>query len=79
MLTPQKHLNLDVSVLRISALSLKEIRKRRTIEFNTLHTRICRRTGADGSLLFLPALNLLFLLGKIDYHIKNDSIEYIED
>ncbi len=28
-------------------------------------------------MLFLPALNFLFLMGLIEYHQKNDAIEYI--
>lgn len=78
MITPQKHLNLDLSVLRVSALSLKELSKRGVIDFDTLRSRVCRKVGSDVDLVFVNALNLLFLLGKIEYHVKNDSIEYIE-
>ncbi|WP_416777131.1 ABC-three component system middle component 8 [Xenorhabdus budapestensis] len=28
-------------------------------------------------MLFLPALNFLFLMGLIEYHTKIDSIEYV--
>jgi hypothetical protein len=27
--------------------------------------------------LFLPALNFLYLLGLIDYHPKTDAVEYV--
>jgi hypothetical protein len=77
MLTPRKHLNLDVSVLRISALMLRELNKRGVIEFERLRGMIVKRAGSDAELAFLPALNFLFLLGKIDYHVKNDTIEYM--
>lgn len=76
MLTPRKHLNLDVSVLRISALMLKELRRRGVVEFEPLRRLVVRRVGADGDLSFLPALSFLFLLGKVEYHVKNDTIEY---
>jgi len=79
MLTPRKHLNLDVSVLRISALMLRELSKRGVIELERLRTLTIRRTGPDGELSFLPALGFLFLVGKIEYHLKNDTLEYKAD
>ena len=79
MLTPRKHLNLDVSVLRVSALMLREIQKRGIVDFEKLRGLILRRVGPDGELAFLPALDLLYLLGKADFHLKNDTIEYRVD
>ena len=79
MLTPRKHLNLDVSVLRISALMLRELSKRGVIELDRLRALVIRRTGSDGELSFLPALGFLFLVGKIEYHLKNDTLEYKAD
>jgi hypothetical protein len=76
MLTPRKHLNLDVSVIRISAIMLKELNKRRVLEFERLRSIVQGRVGPDGEQLFLSALNFLYLLGKVEYHIKNDTIEY---
>jgi ABC-3C biological conflict system middle component len=79
MLTPRKHLNLDVSVLRISALMLRELNKRGVVELERLRTLVIRRTGSDGELSFLPALGFLFLVGKVEYHLQNDTIEYKAD
>jgi hypothetical protein len=79
MLTPRKHLNLDVSVLRISTIMLRELSKRGVIEIEQMRAVVIRRTGADGELAFLPALAFLFLLGKVDYHLKNDTLEYKAD
>lgn len=75
MLTPRKHMNLDVSVLRVSALMLREIKKRGVMEFEKLRRFVIRRVGQDGELAFLPALDLLYLLGRADFHLKNDTIE----
>lgn len=79
MLTPRKHLNLDVSVLRVSALMLRELQRRGVVEFEKLRTTIIKRVGADGDLAFLAALDLLFLLGRAEYHLKNDTLEYKAD
>lgn len=79
MLTPKKHLNLDTSLLRVFSLVLKELQKRGVCEFEKLRGFVIRRVGPDGELSFLPALDLLFLLGKAEYHIKNDTLEYKAD
>jgi hypothetical protein len=76
MITPKKHMNLDVSVLRVSSLMLKEIRRRRVIEFHKLRQKMLKSVGSDADLVFIPALSLLFLLGRMEYHDKNDTFEY---
>lgn len=76
MITPQKHMNLDVSVLRVAASMLKEVKKRRVIEFRQLRQKVVKSIGPDVDLVFLPALSLLYLLGRLEYHEKNDSFEY---
>ena len=79
MLTPKKYLNLDVSVLRVSSIMLRELKRRGVIEFERLRLLVVKRVGVDGELVFLPALNFLFLLGRVEYHLKNDTIEYKAD
>jgi hypothetical protein len=79
MLTPRKHLDLDVSVLRISALMLRELSKKGVVELERLRQLVLRRTGANGDIAFLSALNFLFLMGKVEYHLKNDTVEFKVD
>jgi hypothetical protein len=55
---------------------LRELSKRGVMEFERLRGVVIRRVGTDGEITFLPALSFLFLLGKIEYHSKNDVIEY---
>jgi hypothetical protein len=76
VLTPQKHLNLDVSVIRVAAIMLRELKRRGVVEFEKLRGVVIKRVGADGDLSFLPALSFLYLLGRVEYHIKNDTIEF---
>jgi hypothetical protein len=76
MLTPKKHLDLDVSVMRIAAIMLRELNRRGVVEFERLRGVVIRRVGPDGDLSFMSALSFLYLLGRIEYHIKNDTIEY---
>lgn len=79
MFTPRKHLSLDVSALRVSALILRELKKKGVVEIERLRGIIIKRVGPDGELAFLPALGFLFLIGRIDYHLKNDTVEFKAD
>jgi len=76
MLTPNKHLNLDASVLRVFSLIVREMQKRGVWELEKLRSFVIRRVGPDGEFAFLSALDLLYLFGRLEYHIKNDTIEY---
>ena len=79
MLTPRKHLDLNTSLLRVSAIMLKELHKRGVVETLALKQRMIRRVGSNGELMFLPALSFLYLLGKVEYHVQNDTLEYRTD
>jgi hypothetical protein len=76
MLMPRKHLDLDVSVMRIATILLRELHRHGVVEFEKLRGVVLRRVGPDGDLSFLPALSFLFLLGRVEYHPKNDTLEY---
>jgi plasmid replication initiation protein len=76
MLTPSKHLDLDRSALRVASEVLAELRRRRVVEYASLMKMIKRRAGDDGDAIVAPALSFLFLLGRIEYHSKNDTFEY---
>lgn len=78
MIQPQKHLNLNICVLRISALVLAHLRRQRVEKFPTLLEKTKAVVGADAEILFLPAVNLLFLLGRLAYHPHTDIFEYLE-
>lgn len=76
MITPHKHMNLDGSVLRASSLMLREVSKRHTLEIEVLRARLTKKLGSDCAPVFMPALSFLYLLGKIKYHPKTDSVEF---
>lgn len=78
MIRPQKHLNLNICVVRISALVLAHLRRQRVENFTTLLEATKAAMGADAEILFLPAVNLLFLLGRLSYHPHTDMFEYVE-
>ena len=76
MLTPSKHLDLDKSVVRVASEVLTELRRHRMMTCDAVTRLIKRRTGDDGDSVVAPALSFLFLIGRIDYHSKNDTFEY---
>lgn len=85
MLTPHKHLKLNTSLLRLAALALDYLHKHRSASYPQLYAHLERRAGArdpkdgeDVRLMFVPTVSFLFLLGKLQYHNKNDTFEYLE-
>jgi hypothetical protein len=76
MLTPRKHLDLDSSVLRVASIMLKSLKRPGVMEFERLRGVVLKRVGEGAEVSFMPALNLLYLLGRVDYHTQNDTIEY---
>lgn len=78
MIAPTKHMNLDLSVLQISALVMNHLRKRRIVTFDEALNKVMSKAGKDASLVFTDALSFVFLLGKVEYHIQTDSLEYVD-
>lgn len=76
MLRPTKHSHPDRTVVAASLVLLKRLRKRRLDRFGDLRTFL-KKVVAGGEFLFMPALNLLFLLGLVEYRPKTDSVEYV--
>lgn len=76
MLRPSKHAHPDQTVINVAFLLLSAVRERRVEEYGELLT-LAKCSVEGGHLLFLPALNLLYLLGLIEYRRKNDTVEYV--
>jgi hypothetical protein len=76
MLRPTKHSHPDRTVINVSLRLLARLKTRRLEDYDTLRTFVSKAVSG-GDVLFLPALNLLYLLGLIDYRPKTDAVEYI--
>lgn len=76
MLRPTKHSHPDRTVINMSLLLLARLKKRRLDDYDSLR-KYAKQAVASGDVLFLPALNLLYLLGLIDYRPKTDAVEYV--
>lgn len=76
MLRPTKHSHPDRTVINVSLLLLTRLKNNRIESFDKLRL-YSKKAVSGGDVLFLPALNFLFLLGLIDYQSKTDAFEYI--
>lgn len=76
MLRPTKHSHPDRTVVHIALLLCVRLRFRRVESFDQLRSYVKNAVGGSDP-LFVPALNFLFLLGLITYHVKVDSFEYV--
>lgn len=77
MLRPTKHSHPDQTVINASLLLLTRLKQRRVDTYSDLRNYVKEKvTGGD--VLFLPALNFLYLLGLVQYHPKTDSVEFVE-
>jgi len=78
MLEPTKHMNIDLSVLNIASNILNELNRSRIASYNILENKLIEKLGADVKFNFPNALSFLYLLGKIEYHLKTDTFELIQ-
>lgn len=76
MLRPSKHSHPDRTVINVSMLLLSRLKSRRVEEYDDLR-KLAKKNVSGGDVLFLPAINLLFLLGLIEYRPKTDAFEYL--
>lgn len=77
MLKPNKHMHPDQTVIYMSYVLLRHIKRVRTETYTKL-VDIAKKSVVDGEFLFLPAINFLYLMGVIAYYAKNDSFEYLK-
>ena len=76
MLRPTKHSHPDRTIVNVALHLLKRLRKQRVDRYGELRD-FAKKVVTGGDVLFLPALNFLFLLGLIEYRPKTDAIEYV--
>ena len=76
MLRPTKHSHPDRTVINVSLFLLARLKSRRLEDYDNLR-KYAKKTVSGGDVLFLPALNFLYLMGLIDYRPKTDAVEYV--
>ena len=76
MLRPTKHSHPDRTVINVSLLLLARLETRRIDDYDALR-KFAKKSVIGGEVLFLPALNFLYLMGLIEYRPKTDALEYV--
>lgn len=78
MLNPTKHSHPDRTVISVAYLILKQLKSGRSEKFDDLrkHVRKALQHVRNTDVLFLPAINLLFLLGLVEYRTNTDTFEF---
>lgn len=78
MITAHKYLNLDLSVINISALIIDKLKKNNLLKYDELLSLLTSAFGDKVREVFPYALNLLFLLDKIYYFPELDIFQLNE-
>lgn len=74
MIRPTKYLDLDTCVLNVAAQIVSSLRRNGVMKYDELLTRLQNIISDAVRFEFVLALDLLFLLGKINYDSDSDSI-----
>lgn len=75
MLIPSKNYHPDDTVLAAATRLLLVLRSYRILQYGELRSSLLARDGSD--YLFTPAIDLLYLLGLVEYHPNTDAFEYV--
>ncbi|MBS9427735.1 MULTISPECIES: ABC-three component system middle component 8 [Photorhabdus] len=76
MLRPTKHSHPDRTVINVALIILSRLKGLRIESYSDLLS-YTKKAVSGGDVLFLPALNFLFIMGIIEYRPKTDAIEYV--
>ncbi|MCW1928366.1 ABC-three component system middle component 8 [Bhargavaea beijingensis] len=76
MLKPDKFTELNRSVIYAVAVLITVFKENEyKCSYENLYKALEKQLGEDTLYLFLPAVDFLFLLGKVDYDIETDVLE----
>lgn len=75
MITPNKYLDLNLSVINLGGIILKILKNSGMTKYDELLERVMMIKGENSKEVFLSTLSFLFLIGKIQYHKEIDTIE----
>ena len=76
MIRGHKYLNLDVSVINVSALIIKKLKEDDFLQYEELLSFVVSVLGKNSKEVFIYAINFLFLVGKIQYFPDIDAFQW---
>jgi hypothetical protein len=74
MLKPEKYMDPNISVISLSAEIIKMLKRDGIVKYGDLVDAIIKLKGEKAKINFLPSVNFLFLLNKIEYFKETDKI-----
>ncbi len=74
MINVDKHTNVDTTIVSICSKILEGLKTGQSKTFDKLKEEIIQTLGEDTEYNYLYSLDLLFLLGVVDYDLNNDLI-----
>ena len=79
MITPNKFMKLEDCTLKLSSeiIVLLLNKKGKKIKYEELYQKFYQKYLEDTEYFFIPALNFLYLLGKLEYDIKKDELRLL--
>lgn len=77
MLKPDKYMDINLSVLSIGGVIIKTLEDNPIQKYDILKDTVLINTEDSAKSIFLNALSFLYLLGKIKYNDKFDTIELL--
>lgn len=75
LLKPNKNADPDLTIMATSTFLLKKLKKNQFEKITELRLALMEN-NKNAVALLEPSLELLFILGLVEYHPKNDLIEY---
>lgn len=77
MITPNKYLDLNLSILNLGGIILKILQSSGIMKYDDLLDRLIFVQGENAKEVFSSTLSFLYLLGKIQYNKNLDTIELL--
>jgi hypothetical protein len=74
MLIPNKHTSIKYSILYISGIIMREMRRSRIIKYDDLKNVIINQVGKELGNSFEYSLSFLYLINEISYNQQSDTI-----
>lgn len=79
MIRPTKYMDARTSILNIASEILTKLQSTHVVSLEELDEFIQNRLGESTRINFVPALNLLFLTGCLDYDENTDAVLYLKN
>ncbi len=79
MIKPDRHTNPDYSVINIGAYVLTQVNTHYAVGYDVLLEKVKNNLGERAIENYPYAVNLLYVLGKLNYDRKSDSFKLIDE